>query len=54
MIGEQRNYIAAIAEHVFGESLQGLLRPNLDKHAGARVVESGQALYELHRRRDLL
>src|ERR1019366_8843418 len=50
MIREQRDHIAAFAEHFLGKSLQRLLRPDFDKDARPGIVERVQALYELHRR----
>ena len=44
MIGEERDHIAALAQHVFGKSLQSLLRPNFDKDPRPRLVERAQAL----------
>ena len=54
MIGEQRNDVAAFAEHILGKSLQRFLRPNFDEDARTRVVERAQTLYELHGRSHLL
>ena len=54
MIGEERNYIAALAEDIFGESLQSLLRSNFDKDPSSRFVERAQAFDELHGRGNLL
>ncbi len=54
MIGENRKHIAAIAEHILGESLQRFFRTDFNEDARARVVECAQALHELHWRRDLL
>ena len=37
MIGEQRNHIALVAEHILGKSLQCLLRPHFHEDARAGV-----------------
>src|SRR5271166_2950182 len=54
MIREQRDNIAAIAEHLLSKSLQRLLRPNFYEHSRARIVERAQPPYELHGASDLL
>ncbi len=48
MIGEERDYIAAVGKNVFGEPLQGFLRSDFYKDARARLVESVQTFHELH------
>jgi hypothetical protein len=53
VVGEQREDVAAVAEHVLGETLQGALGADLDEHAHAAVVQGVQALDELHRGGDL-
>ena len=53
MIGEERNHVAALAEHIFGKSLQRLLRSDFHENARAGIVQRAQALHELHGRSDL-
>ena len=54
MVGEQREDVVVLgAEHLLDEAVQGFLGPDLDEHAGARVVQRAQALDELHRLGDL-
>ena len=53
VVGEQRHDVAAVAEHVVDEALQGLLRADLDEDARAGGVQRLQALDELHRLGDL-
>ena len=53
MIREQRDHVAAVAEHFLGKSLQRLLRPDFDEDARARGIERLQSLHKLHRTGDL-
>ena len=54
MVGEKRDHIAALAEHIFSKSLQCFFRTDFDEDSRPRVVERAQALNELHRSGDLL
>ena len=54
MVGEQRNHVAAIAEHVFGKTLQRFLGTGFNEDPGAGRVQSFQAFHKLHRRCNLL
>ena len=54
MIGEKRDYIAAFAQHVFGESLQRFLGSDLNKDSRTRFVQRAQPFDELHGRCHLL
>ena len=53
VIGEQRQHVFLVAEHIFDKSLQGAFRPHFDEHPGAHVVQGVQAFDKLHRGRDL-
>ena len=53
VIREQRNHIAASAEHIVGKSLQGLLRPYFHENAGAGGIQRLQTFHKLHGRSDL-
>ena len=53
VVGEQREDVGVRAEHVVGEALQRLLRPDLDEYPRPRVVQGPQALDPLDGRRDL-
>jgi hypothetical protein len=49
MVGEQRNYIAEVAEHIFGKSLQCFFRPDFHEDSRPRRVQGAQTFHELHR-----
>ena len=54
VVGEQHgDVVVHRAEHVLGEAVQGLLRPDLDEEARARRVQGAKAIDELHGRCDL-
>ena len=54
MVGEQRQHVIVLAEHILDEAVQGPLGADLDEHAGTGVVQGVEPLHELHRRRHLL
>ena len=47
VVREQREYTGVVAEHVFDETVQRLLRSDLDEHPHALLVQSPEALHEL-------
>ena len=51
VVGRQRHHV--VAEDVGGETLEGLLRADLNEHASALLVQRAQTLNELDRRRHL-
>ena len=54
VVREQRDDVRIVTEDVIGETLEGLLRSDLDEHAAAGVVEGAQPGNEPDRRGDLL
>ncbi len=53
MVGEKRDHIAALAEHIFSKSLQCFFRTDFHEDSRPRLIERAQALDELHRSGDL-